>query len=74
MYFQQSEGVTGGAEQSAPGEISLTVSMWLSRSSPAAGGSVQLTSNFAARKGETDALLPHTDSHFFYLPKGLYCT
>lgn len=38
--------------------------------SPAAGGSLQLTSNFAALWGETDAVLPHTNSHFIYPPLG----
>lgn len=59
-----------GAESSPRGEISLTVLMWPSYSSPAAGASLQLTSNFAAWGGETDTLLPRADSHFFYPPTG----
>lgn len=39
-----------------------TSSTWLSHSSPAAGGSLQLTSNYAALRGATCAVLPHTNA------------
>lgn len=59
------------AERPAPGDSSPTVMMCQSGSSPAAGGPFQLTSNLAAWRGETDAPLPRTNSHFSPRPQGL---